>query len=161
MGVAVGEVAQPDAHIVVHRRWNGDGERDSQDGVRQGQRIEIAIVEKEQAGGEAPKQGDGHENGAGQMGRGEDERGDEGGEFWVGKQAQDAREKKALNQELLHEGPEDVARIGPDGEKRSGGKSAPATKTCRWRPRQVQSAHPDGKGDGYSGEQSGRAHNPE
>jgi len=114
MGVAVSEVVQPDAHIMVYRRRNGDGERDSQNGVHDGQRIEIAIVEKEQAGGQSPKQGDGRENGAGQMGRGEDERGDDGGELWVGKQSQETREKKALQQELLHECPEDVARIGLD-----------------------------------------------
>ena len=112
MDVAVSEIAQPDAHVMVHRGWNRDGERDAQDGVRQGQGVEIAVAEKEQAGGESPKQCDGRENGAGHMGRGEDERSDGGGEFWIGKQAQETREKKALHQELLHEGPEDVARIG-------------------------------------------------
>jgi hypothetical protein len=126
---------------------NGDGNSDSQDGVRHGQCIDVAVTEKEQARGQAPEQSDRRKNGAGQMRGGEDHRGREGREFWVGKQAQKARKKEALEQELLHEGPDDIAHIGPDEEKRSGGN--------------VQRSQPDGEGNGDGGDQQRRAHNPE
>ena len=75
--MVVGQVAEADAHVMVYRSRNGDGDGDSHDGVRNGQWIEIAVLKKEQAGGKAPYQCDRCEQGIGQMSEREKDRREE------------------------------------------------------------------------------------
>jgi hypothetical protein len=39
---AISEIAQPDAHVVQNIRGDGDGDADAKDGMRDGQRIDVA-----------------------------------------------------------------------------------------------------------------------
>ena len=61
------EVAEADAHVVDEWSGDGDGERDAERGVRDGERDDVAVVKEEQAGDESPDECDGREDGVGQM----------------------------------------------------------------------------------------------
>ena len=53
----IGEIAEPDAHIVVDRTGDCDGDTDTEDGMGHGYGIDVSILKEEQAGGETPDQG--------------------------------------------------------------------------------------------------------
>ena len=53
--VAVGEIAEAYPHVMVHGSGNCDGDGDAEDSVRQGEWIEVAVAEKDEAGGKAPE----------------------------------------------------------------------------------------------------------
>jgi hypothetical protein len=61
------QVAEADAHVVDERSGDGDGDADAKDGMRYGQWVEVAVAQKELTGDESPEQGDGSEDGVGQM----------------------------------------------------------------------------------------------
>jgi hypothetical protein len=65
----VGEIAEPDEHIADDRAGQRNRDRDSEDGMRQGQRVEVSIVQKEEARGKAPDQGEDGQDGIGLDGR--------------------------------------------------------------------------------------------
>ena len=110
--VRVGEVAQADAHVVIDRSGNGDGNRDPQDGVRNAKRIEIAIANKKEARGYAPDQSDRREDGIGQMRQSEDACRRKRRLRRPREDFQEAQEKEALQQELLNQGPDGVSEVG-------------------------------------------------
>ena len=137
MRARVSQVAQPHAHIMVHWSGNGEANGDTQNGVRYGQRIEVAVLEKNKASGETPKQSNGHENRVRKMRHRKDDSRHSRPESRVWKQAQESRQEKALQQELLPEGPEGIARIGFDKKNRGAGY--------------VQRVSRGSNGDGHSG----------
>ena len=57
MMMAVGEVAEADAHIVIQRAGNGDGDGDAKDCVGYGRNIKVTVAQKNEAGGVAPEKG--------------------------------------------------------------------------------------------------------
>ena len=63
----VPQIAEADAHVVVYWPGNCDGYGDAEDGVGDHQGIDVAVVQKEKAGCEAPDEGDGGEHGIGQV----------------------------------------------------------------------------------------------
>ena len=67
VAVRIGEVAEADTHVADDWAGDGDGEADAEDGVGDRQRVEVAITQKELTGDESPEQGDGSEDGVGQM----------------------------------------------------------------------------------------------
>ena len=82
----------------------GDGERD-----------DVAVVEEEQAGDEAPDERDGREDGVGQMREGEERGGGERGEVRLRRDEDEkAAEEDVLQENLLDEGPERVAPVARD-----------------------------------------------
>src|SRR5579859_1322959 len=115
MRVSVAKIAETYAHVMQYGAGDGDGKRDAEDGMRQAQGIEVAIAKKDEAGGDAPDQGDRREDGIGQMREREEggscERG--GGGCW--EHARHAGKEETLHEELLDEGPQ---RIGPIGLKK-------------------------------------------
>ena len=62
------EIAEADAHVVQQGRGNGDGDADAEDGVGDGQRIDVARADEDEAGGESPDQRQRREDRIGQMG---------------------------------------------------------------------------------------------
>lgn len=92
----VGEVAEADAHVAGERPGQGDGDGDAEDGVRDGEGIEVAIAKEEEAGGESPDEGDDGEDGVGQVGEREGKACGEGGETGTGDEALKAREEEVL-----------------------------------------------------------------
>lgn len=52
------EIAEAYSHVADDGIGESDGEGDAEDGVGDGERIEVAITKEEQAGGEAEAEGD-------------------------------------------------------------------------------------------------------
>ena len=117
----VGEVAQADSH--VSRDWAGDSHRkgDAEDRVREGERVKVTVMEKELAGRETPDEGDYSQDGVGQMGEREDDRGRQRGGALASRQAQQALEEEVLQQDLLEECPEGVAEIAVKKREQTAG----------------------------------------
>jgi hypothetical protein len=111
MVMAVGKVAEADAHVVTDGAGDGESYRDAKDGVGDGQGIEVTVAEEEEAGGESPEGGDGGEDGVGQVGEREEGGCREGGGEGVGKQAEETQEEEVLQEELLHAGPDGIADV--------------------------------------------------
>jgi hypothetical protein len=51
MVVAIGEVSEADAHVVVYRAGDGDSQCDAEDCVRHCYGIDVAIAKEDEAGG--------------------------------------------------------------------------------------------------------------
>ncbi len=64
---AIREIAKPDAHIMINRPRNRDRNADSEDGMSHGQRIEVPIPKKKQAGDASPEQRQRRQDGIRQM----------------------------------------------------------------------------------------------
>ena len=64
---AIGEVTETDAHVVIQRARNGDGDGDSEDGVGDGGNVQVAVTQKNEAGGVTPEKGERGENRVGQV----------------------------------------------------------------------------------------------
>jgi hypothetical protein len=111
MGVVsmIVQVSEADAHVVIQWAGDGDGHADAEDGVGDGQRIEVAIAQKEKAGGETPHRCDGREDGVGQVGEREHGGGGDDGSGGGGEQAEESEEKDVLEEKLLHTGPDSIA----------------------------------------------------
>ncbi len=110
MGVGViTQVAESDAHVVVQGGWNGDGNGETEDGVGETQRVEIAVTQEQGAGGNSPDERCNHEHWVGNMGAGEEAGGDQDRQRRCAEDAEQAQQKIFLQNELLQEGPEDVA----------------------------------------------------
>src|SRR6185437_7385196 len=69
------EVSEADAHVVVNRTRNGDGDHDAENGMGHGNRVEIAIADKEQTGSKSPTEGSRNKNVTWHVRHGKEERG--------------------------------------------------------------------------------------
>jgi len=77
--------------------------------VGDGQRVEIAEMEKEQAGHQAPDEGHGRQNGVRQVRKSEDTCRHDDCELPAGEKPQQARQEEILEQKLLRKGPDGIA----------------------------------------------------
>ena len=111
MMMAVGEVAEADAHVVVDGAGNGDGYADAQDGVADGGDVDVAVVQKDQAGGASPEQRKRREDWIGQVRAGEERGGGEQGDDGPPNEPQQAQQEEVEEQELLQEGPDGVGPV--------------------------------------------------
>jgi hypothetical protein len=96
-------------------RRDGDRQRDAEGGVRDGKWNDVAVVEEEQAGEEAPKERDGREDGIGQVRGGEEHGGGERCDVrlrWD--EDEEAAEEDVLQENLLDERPESIAPVARD-----------------------------------------------
>jgi len=75
----VGEVAEANAQVADDVDGDGRRERDAEERVGEGERVEVAVAQEESAGDESPDQGEGGEDGIRQMGQGKEGCGDEDG----------------------------------------------------------------------------------
>jgi hypothetical protein len=67
MRLVVAEITKAHAHVPHHRTGNGDGNADAKDGVRDGERIQVPVAKKNQAGGESPNECQRRQDRIGQM----------------------------------------------------------------------------------------------
>lgn len=95
---AVVDVAQADAHVVQDIRRNGDGYADTEDGMGDGQRINVARAEEDEAGGQSPDHGQRRKDWIGQVGEREYAGRDEGSHSGLGNNAQKARKEVSLQE---------------------------------------------------------------
>ena len=95
------EVADAYAHVALDVIGHGDSNTYSQDGVRDPQRIEIAVAKEEHARDEPPHEGERNEKRIRDMCEGEEQRGQHNGERAIAGHAQKAQQKEILEQELL------------------------------------------------------------
>lgn len=132
----VPEVAEAYSHVVVDRVGNGDGDAEAHDAVGDAESVDVSILKEEEASEDSPDQGNGSEDGIGDMRDGEDSGcGDDRGSF-ARQQTQKAEQEIALQDELLHERPDDV---GPTVLEDGCG-------TVEWMQRVVPTRYEDGNG---------------
>ena len=103
-----GNVSQADAHVVIQLAGNGDGEGDPQYRMRYPQRKEVAVSEEDQAGDQAPQQRCRRKNRVRQMRQREHTYREGDGRRFAVHQTKQAQQKEALQEKLLHEGPDPV-----------------------------------------------------
>lgn len=120
-GCVVTQISQAHAHVMHDRSGDGDRYGDAEDGVGQGQRIDIAAAQKHKAGAQAPNERDRREDGVGEMGEGEHNRRGQRRPFAPGEKAQQSEQKESLQQKLLHKGPDGVAAEGHHPAARADG----------------------------------------
>lgn len=105
----VGEITESNAHVVVDRVGNRDGEAHAENAVSQRNGVEIAIAEEEQAGCSAPHKREHHQDGVGDVSDGEEDGGERDGRCAAHAEAQEPQQDINLQDELLHERPYGVS----------------------------------------------------
>lgn len=105
----IGDIAEPNPHIVHYGRRNGDRKADSAYGVRNRQRKDVAGSHKNETCNQAPKQSNRRQYWIRKMGNGKDDCRYGRSCCRVGKNAQKANQKIALQQKLLCQRPNCVA----------------------------------------------------
>jgi len=103
------EVAEADAHVAMDAVRDGNRDAHAEDDVRQGQRIEVAVAEKEQAGQRSPHRRDRDEQWIGDVRGGEEHGGEKDGRRAAQAEAQQTQQNIDLQDELLHERPQRIA----------------------------------------------------
>ncbi len=146
-GWTVFQVAESYLHVVGDGERNGDGQADSEDDVGQAESVEAAVAKEKLAGGQAPDQRDDGENGAGQMGDGEQAGGGDHRHLDVRQESKQAQEKEIQEEKLLKEGPNCVSPVTLD--EQCGGS---------W---DVGGVELRSQADGCGGEQQGEDDDPE
>jgi len=112
------EIAAADAHVVQEVIRDGDSEAHAEDSVGEGEGVEIAIAEEEDAGDRSPDESERDEDGVGNVGHDKEERGERDG--WGPRQAEaeELQQDVDLQDELLHESPEGVSQnVQEDGQR--------------------------------------------
>lgn len=111
------DVAKADAHVVIDGIGDGDGQAHAEGSVGDGERVETAIAEVEEAGDQSPDEGDWHQHGIGDVGDGEQQSCEGDGGAAAHAQPQEAQENVDLQDELLHQGPDGVFKdVQGDGQ---------------------------------------------
>ncbi len=106
----VPEIAEADPHVMVQRIWHRNRHAEAHDSMRQPKGVDVPVAQKQNAGDGSPDEGDGSQDRIGQVGQREDAgRGDDRRNL-PRKQPQQPQQKIALQQELLHKRPDDIAR---------------------------------------------------
>ena len=116
--VAVSQVPETYAHVVVNGVGYRDGDTKAKDTVRDAENVEVAVLEKKKAGGGSPGQGGDGEKRIGDVGDGKEHgRGNDGGAP-AREQTQESQEKEVLENELLQDGPDHVSpHVTPNGNR--------------------------------------------
>ena len=97
------QVTQADAHAVMNRRRNADRDTDTQDGVREAERIKITVTKEQPTGGEAPEESSQHEKRVRHVSTGEQYGGGKHRGSLAPQQFQKPKKKEILQHELLEE----------------------------------------------------------
>lgn len=109
------EITDANAHMVVQVIRHCNGEADAEDSVGQAENVQVPIFQIKQAGAGSPDERRGGKNRAGDVGNSEQARGNRHRACPRGKPKEPA-EKEYLQQELLHERPDQISPdVGEEG----------------------------------------------
>ena len=92
----ISEIAKANPHVANDRAGHANRKSDAQDGVRDGQRIEVAVAQKEEARCETPDERADRQDRVGQVGERKDCRSRKRGSLRAARQAQEAQQEVAL-----------------------------------------------------------------
>jgi len=143
----VGEVAQSNPHIVVDRTGDRQGDRDTEDRMRHGQRVDISVLKKKQAGSETPDQGHWRQDGVGQVRNRKQRCCQKACQLSIGQHAEQPQQNEIQKNQLLQKRPD---RVGPVALEDHYGTA-----------RQVQGVQSPGKQGGSSRKHQGYAYHPD
>ena len=104
----VPEIAETYSHVVVDRVGNGDGDTEAHDAVGDTESIDVSVMKEEEAGEDSPDEGNWGEDWIGDMCDGEDSGCSDDRGCPARQQTQKTEQEIALQDELLHERPDDV-----------------------------------------------------
>lgn len=109
MAGVVFQIAKADAHVVMNVVGDGDGETHAQDSVRESERVEVAIAQKESAGASTPDEGEPNQQWVGDVGDREEDGRESNGRGAAHAKADEPEQNVNLQNELLHQRPYRVA----------------------------------------------------
>lgn len=113
----VAQIAEAYAHVAMQVVGDGDGYTETHDSVCEAEGVDVAVAQKEEARDSSPDEGDRRQDRVGQVGERKDCSGYGDRESPAGEKPEQAQKKIALQNELLHKGPYDVA-ASVEGERR-------------------------------------------